>query len=75
MSRCGRGGRPGPAFNAVIRAHLRAQAAGAVLHVANPTARVAVLFRRTGLDQVLRVSPDAALPAVEEPACQPCTPR
>ncbi|WP_371476622.1 STAS domain-containing protein [Kitasatospora sp. NBC_00315] len=53
-------------LNAVIRAHLRVQGAGAVLHVVHPTARVTALFQRTGVDQVLRVHPNAA--ALVEPA-------
>ncbi|WP_371476830.1 STAS domain-containing protein [Kitasatospora sp. NBC_00315] len=55
-------------LNAVIRAHLRSRDAGAVLHVLSPAARVAALFRRTGVDQVLRVSPDAGTPVAEGPA-------
>ncbi|WP_413230048.1 STAS domain-containing protein [Kitasatospora herbaricolor] len=35
-------------LNAVLRAHLRAQAAGAVLHVVAPTARVMAMLRRRG---------------------------
>ncbi len=57
MGFCDSGG-----LNAVIRAHLRARAVGAVLHVVSPTPQVAALLGRTGVAQVLRVSPGAAAP-------------
>ncbi|MCX5215967.1 STAS domain-containing protein [Kitasatospora sp. NBC_00240] len=59
-------------LNAVLRAHLRAQAAGAVLHVVAPTARVVALFGRTGVNRVLRVSPHAPAstgPGQVHPSC------
>ena len=53
-------------LNAVVRAHSRARAVGAVLHIVSSAPQVAALLRRTGVTQVLRVSPaPAASPAVE----------
>ncbi|GAA5024675.1 hypothetical protein GCM10025734_83410 [Kitasatospora paranensis] len=40
-------------LNTLIRTHLRARDAGAVLRLVSPTAQVAGLFRRTGGDRLL----------------------
>ncbi|MFC8454955.1 STAS domain-containing protein [Kitasatospora sp. NPDC057223] len=47
-------------LNALLRARLRVEAAGGVLHMLAPTARMAALFSRTGVDRVLRISRDAS---------------
>ncbi|MFJ6141124.1 STAS domain-containing protein [Kitasatospora sp. NPDC092286] len=47
-------------LNALIRAHLKARETGMELHLLNPTGPVAALLRRTGVNHVLRVSPDPA---------------
>ncbi|WP_371478872.1 STAS domain-containing protein [Kitasatospora sp. NBC_00315] len=49
-------------LNALLRARLRVEEAGGVLHVPAPTARVVAPFERTGVDQVLRISPATAPP-------------
>ncbi|MFD9591241.1 STAS domain-containing protein [Kitasatospora sp. NPDC059973] len=53
-------------LNALIRAHLRAREAGSELHLMRPTAPVAALLRRTGVDQVLLVGADPAAVFTQE---------
>ncbi|MEE1824204.1 STAS domain-containing protein [Streptomyces sp. BE20] len=50
-------------LNALIRAYQKAREAGMELRLLSPTAPVAALLRRTGVDRVLRVSTDPAATA------------